>query len=1349
MRFVTKPFAAAIVIGAFALRELVQPAFAGEFALQPDEFFEKRIRPLLVEHCYQCHSAESQELMGELRLDLKAGWQLGGESGKPAIVPGNPDESPLIRAVRHDNDVSAMPPNKPQLSDQSVADLIEWVRIGAPDSRAGTVARDKNARWDAEFRQRLDWWSLQPLKDVALPEVAGDWPRDAVDHFILARLEQQDLRPAPDADGLTLLRRMSFVLTGLPPTAELVKSFPALFDENPDAALETLVNELLNSPHFGERIARHWMDVVRYTDTYGYEWDNPAKGSWEYRDYLIRAFNQDIGFDQLIREQIAGDLLATPRVDSTSGFVESLIGPMFYHLGEHRHGDNEVINGVREEMIDNKIDAFSKAFLAMTIACARCHDHKLDAISQKDYYALAGMFMTPRWTSRPIDAPEKNAAKIAELRALRTAIHQRTAALWLQQTKSLVTGKGLRQAAAKFDRAEMAQAQVGQIEWLLHLLLPQPSHTLWQTSSQLSANASQRETELIVEEDGSILATGEVPATDVYTVTFKTEAGSVDQIRLEALTHQTLGNNGPGRTPHGNFVLSHLRLSVKPLLVTTDDSGEMLILGEPQSIEIASAEADYEQPNYPVAAALNPTGTSGWGVGLGGNVDRVARFRFAKPLELPHGGEWTVTLEQQFGSQHTLGRFRLSVGADAPLSSSESDELVSDKAIAAAWQELVSQWQTVSDQRKTANAKFHTLTDFSGPELPPGFVAEGDGMLTGYASGGEPLVALAGDIAIEHLLPRGYHTHAISSKLPGALRLPHQEDLPGTQVSVALAGDQWSGFLRISDNSFQTENVTFLKRKQPAWQTFSKISTHNGIQRVAYEIVTSDLNPNFPPRTGVASAGGVTLPPQDDGFDKRSWFSVTGIVSHHESGQPLDDLRNLESLLIGEPPTDAERAWKRVGQWLASSVQRYNAGPLGDGDVELLNWMLRRGLLTNRLADDAELASLVLRYRQVEDSLPFPRACNSMDERELMAIDYALNVRGDINRRGDPVPRGLPTFTSHVGTADFQSVDPQQQRQTGSLSYDLPVATHNLPVAMDSRESAGYKPALHASGRAELAEFLTDAGHGMAARVYVNRVWQWVFGESLVRSPDDFGHLGDQPSHPELLDYLARQFIADGWSTKRLIQRLVLSRTFRQSGLVTAEAMNADPYNRWLHHYPTRRLEAESIRDALLAVAQRLDPTLYGRPIRPPRQVEDPAKRLFSGPLDGHGRRSIYLQVSIMDRSKFLQSFNAPDPKLPSGRRDETNAPAQALAMLNDPLVLAMADQWSSRLIADASPSVEHRIESMFFQALGRAPYDEELTDWTALVKCFSTGDNILENLDAWRHSAHTMFNLQEFTHYR
>ncbi|MEZ6092213.1 MAG: DUF1553 domain-containing protein [Pirellulaceae bacterium] len=351
-----------------------------------------------------------------------------------------------------------------------------------------------------------------------------------------------------------------------------------------------------------------------------------------------------------------------------------------------------------------------------------------------------------------------------------------------------------------------------------------------------------------------------------------------------------------------------------------------------------------------------------------------------------------------------------------------------------------------------------------------------------------------------------------------------------------------------------------------------------------------------------------------------------------------------------------------------------------------------------------------------------------MDERSVTPLNYPLHIRGDINRRGDRVPRGLPRFAGG-------------NRPISDPSFHLSAN----PATEASTASDHASPS---SGRLELADFLVDPSHGLAARVYVNRVWQWVFGQGLVRTANDFGHLGEQPSHPKLLDYLTREFINDGWSTKRLIRRLVLSRTFRQTSDVSAEAAVSDPSNRLLHHYPTRRLEAEAIRDSLLSVSGRFDPALYGKPINPSRQVEDAAKRLFSGPLDGEGRRSIYLEVSIMDRSKFLQSFNSPDPKLPTGRRDETDVPAQALVMLNDPLVLAMADHWSAQLVADGRSTIHDRVEFMFEKALGRKPDANELSRWTSLIKNLSAIDSLADR-DAWRHAAHTMFNLQEFIHYR
>ncbi len=304
-----------------------------------------------------------------------------------------------------------------------------------PAGKVPSAVEAESAEWKAELVKRSGWWSLQASKDIEPPMISNAaWGLNPVDRFILKSLQEANLSPAEPADAETLLRRASFVLTGLPATTEQLDSFGEAFAGDADMAYQALVDELLASPHFGERMARHWMDVVRYTDTYGYEWDNPAKGAWEYRDYLIRAFNGDVPYDQLIREQIAGDLLPEPRINADAAVNESMIGPMFYHMGEHRHETSLQFNGVHQEMINNKIDAFSKTFLAMTVACARCHDHKIDAISQRDYYALAGVFMSPRWTTRVIDAPGKYDAEIAKLKDLRSSIQRDLALLWQSTT---------------------------------------------------------------------------------------------------------------------------------------------------------------------------------------------------------------------------------------------------------------------------------------------------------------------------------------------------------------------------------------------------------------------------------------------------------------------------------------------------------------------------------------------------------------------------------------------------------------------------------------------------------------------------------------------------------------------------------------------------------------------------------------------------------------------------------------------------------------------------------------------------------------------------------------------------
>lgn len=1070
------------------------------------DFFETNIRPVLVKYCYECHSSTSPEAKGGLLVDFREGLRTGGESG-PSVVPHQPSESLLLEAIRYES--LEMPPSG-KLPDFVIKDFELWIQQGASDPRdePPSPAEAAEVLWKEQLAERRSWWSLQPPQLHSPPLVQDEvWSVEPVDQFVRAALDESGLLPAEPADSLTLLRRLSFVLTGLPPQPERVVTFAAEYESNPELALAALVDELLDSPHFGERFARHWMDVVRYTDTYGYEWDNPAKGSWEYRDYLIRAFNADIGFDQLILEQIAGDLLPEPRINAEVEVNESLIGPMFYHLGEHRHGSSLAFNGIHQDMINNKIDAFSKAFLAMTIACARCHDHKLDAISQADYYALAGVFMSPRWTARVIDAPGKHDQQITELKQLRKEIRDKLASRW--------------------------QSDVSRLQ-----------------ATELKAWA-------------------------------ESQAASWGESTLDDLHH--------------------------PLAKLVDSS---------------------------------------------------------------------------------------------------------DETVQEAWTALAAEWRETREQRTKANSlSFTVLTDFSEPGLPDGWIAEGDGIVHGYVTDGTPLVSLDENQLIDRLLPRGYHTHALSSKLPGALRFPTQDEVPGKFVSVKLQGGEWAGTLVVPQNAFQNEPLTFLgqSRGNDHWMSFADETLKNGVNRVLTEIDTAALHPNFPPRTGLAKVRDVRLPDDDLGLDKRSWFSLTGIVTHDGAGTPASTLDEFAPLLRAESPGSVDESWERVSEWLTGAVGRWASKQSEAGDVKLLNWLLAHDMLSNHSDQLPEIASLIRRYRHVESQIGYPRSVISMDERGLTPLNYRLNVRGNVDDEGPEIPRGfLEVFAKEQSQSDVEG-----------------------------------------SGRLELAQSLSSAENPQTARVYVNRVWQWIFGTGIVATPSDFGKLGDRPSHPELLDWLSIQFMSEGWSTKKLIRRLVLSRTFRQSGDVNPDALDLDPDNRLLHHYPTRRLEAEAIRDSLLTVSGRLDTQLYGPPIHPPRLVEDSAKRLFSGPLDSDGRRSIYMQMSIMDPPKFLVCFNLPDLKLPTGRRDVTNVPVQALALLNDPLVVQLSEEWGAGLIADDSADAEERVRRMFVRALGRWPSDHELIRWASAVTSFSKSRDLMTDSNAWTELAHALFNTKEFLYYR
>ena len=451
----------------------IEPARADAVA-----YFEKHIRPLLAKHCLECHSRTSDEVGGNLYLDSRDGWKRGGDLG-PAIVPGNPDDSLLIQAVRGTHAELEMPPDG-RLSNRQINRLVEWVRLGAPDPRE----ESGDASLESESAEAgRDHWSFQSpwLQPPTVPDVQNrSWPVNQLDYFILAELERRDLKPVPPADRHTLIRRVTLDLTGLPPTPEEMKTF--LADDSPNAYAE-LVERLLASPRYGERWGRFWLDVARYADSNGLD-ENIAHGNaWRFRDYVIASFNRDQPYDEFIKEQLAGDLL--PESADADLQRQRTIATGFLSLGPKVLAEVDETK-MEMDIIDEQVETVGRAFMGLTLGCARCHEHKFDPISTEDYYALAGIFKSTktmehftkiaRWNEVDISTDAERAqqqrhaalikAKEAEIGKLKVEIEACSEAARAEalQTKleSLQTDLKNLQAAAPLGSYAMAVADYDQ-----------------------------------------------------------------------------------------------------------------------------------------------------------------------------------------------------------------------------------------------------------------------------------------------------------------------------------------------------------------------------------------------------------------------------------------------------------------------------------------------------------------------------------------------------------------------------------------------------------------------------------------------------------------------------------------------------------------------------------------------------------------------------------------------------------------------------------------------------------------------------------------------------------------------
>lgn len=579
-------------------------------------FFESKVRPIFAENCYTCHSSAGRP-RGGLALDTRAGLLKGGSRG-PAIVPGKPDISLLMKAVGYKDDDLQMPPAG-KLTNVQIAALAEWIKRGAPDPRVTAAAAAPKKLVGMSVEAGRKFWSFQPLKPAAVPQPKSKWGYSSVDRFIAARMEEKGLRPNPPADRRTLIRRAYFDLIGLPPTPQEIDSF--VNDKSPNA-YEKVVDRLLDSPHYGERWGRHWLDLARYADSHGYEQDYDRPYAYQYRDFVIKALNSDMPYDRFVRWQLAGDELAPdePLALMATGFLAAGV-----------HSTQITKNQVEKERYDELDDMSATtgvAMLGLTVGCARCHDHKYDPIPTRDYYRLLSTFTTTVRSDYDID----------------------------------MDPQGYRQAKAAFDKqhaplaANLERYEREQLPQRLQAWLKGPgSHQdqppwLVLDLSQYESSGGATLTPLA---DGSLLAGGKNPDNDTYTFVAATQRTGITAFRLEALSHPSLVKGGPGRATNGNFALTDFKVTAAPLNAPAD--------AKPQAVKLVGARATFEQKGLPVAAAIDGDAKSGWAVDPEFGKDHAAVFETAQPIGFAGGTVLTFTLHFDNNTGHSIGRPRLAL----------------------------------------------------------------------------------------------------------------------------------------------------------------------------------------------------------------------------------------------------------------------------------------------------------------------------------------------------------------------------------------------------------------------------------------------------------------------------------------------------------------------------------------------------------------------------------------------------------------------------------------------------------------------------------------------------------------
>lgn len=1070
--------------------------------------FDKEIRPLLQERCIDCHGEEKQK--ADLRLDAKAHAFRGGESGA-AVVAGEPGDSPLYQRLVTDEEDDRMPPKGDPLTVAQIAAVKEWIDSGAvwPENEA-----DKAAAID----KRLEHWSFQPIQQWS----EGSLPPNAVDHFIEEKLSGKSLDLSPKADRRTLLRRLHFIVTGLPPTHEEIKAFET--DADPDA-YEKRVDVLLNSRHYGEKWARHWLDVVRFADSSGFETNHERPNAWRYRDYVIDAFNSDKPYDRFMFEQIAGDSVGE---DVATGFI--VAGPW-----DRVKGKDKNLNLMqRSDELSDIVNATGTTFLGMTMGCAKCHNHKFDPIPQTDFYAMQSIFSGVQHGERavrPTDFEEKQ-KEARKLEARLTPITEELAGF--QPRSAMGRRLVIDDEPARGSATDGAAGK--------DLVKPKSAKPiLYDPGTEKGQTGDPGDATHFPNFATSYHYFSEEPGTDC----FSWDPRTAGRFRI-----WLSWGAWPTHAPDARYLLD-----LDGDLKTTGDQTEIAKINQRQF-----ADGTPAVPNARRWSGFHAAGTH--------RINTESRLI----LRIGNAQAPTVTdmvLLEEIDDDSEPGAVPHLRPPVSHLANTEIFDPVSAKFV-----------------------RFRITATSSGEPC----VDE----LEVYAAG-----KAAKNIALSH----------------NGTKASSGGDLPNnTKHKLA----------HINDGRFGNSYSWIAKQKNSGGWIQLEFSRPQEIDRIVWSRDRGTESKRYDDRLAI----GYTI---DVSLDGQHWTTVS---------------------------TSKDRLEPRFRKKVKSIPAVAN---IPEADLTRVGDLRRQqSELSGRIA---ELLSAPMAYagkfQQPEPTRRLNRG-DHLSPREIVA------------------PDGLTLFRESLGSLNLAPDAPEQDR------------------------------------RVAFANWLIDKRNPMTPRVMVNRLWHYIFGTGIVATPSDLGIMGFRPTHPELLDWLAAEFVRNDWSVKH-IQRLILtSSTFRQSSRPVPDAMEVDSNSTLLWRFPPRRLDAEGIRDNILATTGMLDRTPGGPGFllfEPNANYARNWKAQTSDFEPEDYRRMIYSVKLRMEPDAIFSAFDIPDSGQVCPSRPQSTTPLQALNLFNSNFLIEQAAELARCATSEGGKDLAKQIAAAYEFAYTRSPDDSEVASALAFTR--------------------------------